>query len=547
MEARWSNFGQVFSDCAKEFSSEIAVSSFRNNQWECLTYTELERAVARRAKALVLAGFSQGTKIALLSATSTDSIVLLCGALVAGVTITPLDSKATEGEHSEILKRLQPKGLYVSREFLERGLNLARDLGIEKVLLIEDEVANYFSADAIVNGAQPSDLAAIFFTSGTLGAPKGVLVSYGSLLFELTSLSGLKENHKQDTIFSILPINHIYGVTAGFLYAFVCGCEYVVAHSLAPEEIGRALRDRRVTQMTAVPLLMSVMRRGISAKIQEQPPLRRRLVSLFLALGPYLPMPVRRKLFSAIHNRLGGSLARVVCGAAPLDSITERFFRAIGIPIYVGYGLTETGPVVSVNTTRKYQKGSVGQILPGVEVRIQRDNSSKKVGEIQVRGPNVMAGYFLDAEATKEAISSEGWFRTGDLGFLSGTYLYIGGRTKSLIVLGSGKKVHPEEVEVLIGNGGQFSENCVLGIPLPEQGEQVVAVVYPSEEFRKTNSDNLEKAAEEEVLRICRKLAPYKRPAKVFVSHEPLPKTTSQKVRRNEMKEWVFDRMGIES
>jgi long-chain acyl-CoA synthetase len=526
MKTRWNSLEHFLEDCARSFGKKNAFSLFEDGCWKVMDYETVLRASRERARALSRSGHGPGQRVAILSPSKIELPVQFFGTILAGAIAVPIDPKLSETEIESILKHLEPRTLIVSREFRQLGYDLRLRLGIEKLLLLEQEPQTALPGPD--PREQPKDeTAAIYYTSGTLGSAKGVMISTETFLFELTALRQLKENDENDVIFSILPMNHLYGMTGGVLYSMACGSEYVFAHSLAPQDIGFCLQERRVTQMSVVPLLLNLMRRGIQKRFSEQSLFKRTLLKLFLTVGPWLPQAARRKLFGPVHEKLGGHLRRAVSGAAPLDPATYDFFRAIGAPVFEGYGLTETGPVACVNTTRSVRKGTVGRVLPGVELKVEAGQDGK-FGEILIRGPNVMQGYYKAPELTAEVITEDGWFRTGDLGRLENGFLRITGRKKSLIVLESGKKVHAEEVEQALSTGTHFQDICVLGMPSREAGEQVVAVVHPSAEFLAAAAGSPEKAASDEVARLCRKLAPFKRPARVVVQHRAL----SQNVER---------------
>ncbi|HEY9869239.1 MAG TPA: AMP-binding protein, partial [Candidatus Obscuribacterales bacterium] len=268
---------------------------------------------------------------------------------------------------------------------------------------------------------------------------------------------------------------------------------------------------------------------------------------VLLALSGLVPSRnIRRLLFPAIHRKLGGRLRGFVSGGAPLDIEVARFFDRIGIPVYQGYGLTETGPIISANTPRHYRLGSVGRPLPGVEVRISASNGEPEA-EILTRGPHVMDGYFGDPDLTGRVIDASGWLHTGDLGRLDADgYLYITGRVKNLIVLGAGKKVHPEEVEEVLSRAPSAKEVCVVGATcrdgLKAGTEEVCAVVVPADEIvapGSSTSAELERRVKAEFEPLLADLAPYKRPTRLIVRRDPLPRTPTLKVKRQLVASWV--------
>jgi long-chain acyl-CoA synthetase len=255
---------------------------------------------------------------------------------------------------------------------------------------------------------------------------------------------------------------------------------------------------------------------------------------------------VRRLLFNKAHKRFGGRLKNFISGGAPLDADVATFFDRLGIPIYQGYGLTETSPVVSVNTPAANKLNSVGRPMAGVRVRILNEDSKDGEGEIVTAGPHVMKGYYKRPDLTEQVIDREGWFYTGDLGRLDEDgFLFITGRLKNLIVLGSGKKVNPGEVEAVVSGSLLIKEVCVVG-RISRNGilqgtEEVCAVVVPSESLVRRLKDRLNIAEEirDDVARLTQVLAPYKRPSSIYLRFEDLPKTTMRKIKRVRVLEWL--------
>jgi long-chain acyl-CoA synthetase len=253
-----------------------------------------------------------------------------------------------------------------------------------------------------------------------------------------------------------------------------------------------------------------------------------------------------------VHKLLGGKFKNFISGGAALDPEVAVFFDRLGIPIYVGYGLTETSPVIAVNTPKARRLNSVGRPLAGVRVRILENGTPRDQGEILTAGPHVMQGYYRRDDLTEAVIDPDGWFHTGDLGRIDKDgFLYITGRSKNVIVLASGKKVNPEEVEAVISGSTLIRDVCVLGF-ISQDGlmrgtEEVCVVVVPSETLVGKTKDKFEIAEEikEEISRLSETLASYKRPSKVYVRFEDLPKTTTRKVKRAVLLEWLAGQQGV--
>ncbi len=258
-------------------------------------------------------------------------------------------------------------------------------------------------------------------------------------------------------------------------------------------------------------------------------------------IAKYIPsVKIKKLLFSKIHKNFGGSFKGAISGGAPLDIEVGNFFDRIGIQIYQGYGLSETSPVVSVNVDKVRDMASVGPPLKSFEVKID-----KQTGELQLRGPAVMKGYHNQPELTASVIDEDGWLHTGDIAKLDKKgHIHITGRIKNMIVLSGGKKVFPEEVEAVLEKSNLFAEVCVMGISRTSGSkdgtEEIVAIIVPRPEIiSKYQTDELDKIIKDEVKMLCTRLTPYKRPINIIVHKEELPKTSTRKLKRNDIKELV--------
>ena len=249
----------------------------------------------------------------------------------------------------------------------------------------------------------------------------------------------------------------------------------------------------------------------------------------------------RKKLFPSIHRKFGGKFRGCLSGGAPLDIEIAKFLQTIGIRIYEGYGLSEASPVVSLNTEEATKLGSVGKTIPGVEAKID-----KETGELLVKGDNIMKGYYNNPELTAEVIDSDGWLHTGDIAEIDKDgFIFITGRIKNMIVLNGGKKVFPEEVEAILSQSEMFQEVCVLSVKRTggqkDGTEDVAAVIVPKAEIFEQYQDEkeLEQIIRNEVKQLSQQLSVFKRPAKVIVSKENLPRTATSKIKRREVKAMI--------
>ena len=516
-----------------------ALTIFEGGGWRGLSYGELRRHVEVLSSYLIAKGVAPGDRIAVLSESRPQWGVALFAVIRAGAVAVPLDVKLTVPELAAIVSDASPRILFVSSAQAETAERLRAMLpSLGDVVPLDDAEAAGWPEVFPARERHRDETAIITYTSGTTGTPKGVMTTFGNLLFQVEATQELYRLGPRDVSVSLLPLNHLLELVYGFLAVLYSGGTVCYASTLYPQEIARIMREQKVTRMVVVPLFLKLLKEGIEREVEQASAWRRRYFRAALALARWLPRPLKRLTFGAVHRRFGGALKEFVSGGAALGTEVAWFFHRLGLPVYQGYGLTETIPGISVNTPGHNRIGSVGRPLPGVEVRILKGSPEEDAGEIITRGPHVMRGYYLQEELTKEVLDADGWLHTGDLGWMdSDGPLHISGQSKSLIVLAGGKNVVPEEVEGVLAQGLSIKEACVVGRRATEgllRGtEQVWVMVVPAE------ADANEGELREEVERLGQRLAPYKRPVIVVISPDDLPKTATLKVKRALVHQWL--------
>ena len=520
---------------------------------ERYTYHELDHASGRLAAEFTELGIRSNDRIVILSESRPRWAIAFFATVRAGAVVVPLDVRMTSSELFAVLAQVKPKLIIVSRqqecsvsEFVARCDDDIHIMSIEPT----DASPAYASIDVPNQDAihpcvlrQENDAAVITFTSGTTGSSKGVVTTYGNLLHEIRSFRSVLKNDSHSTTVSILPLSHLFELTAGFLGVLYGGGRICFCDSLMPQDIVAAMQEQEITCMVTVPLFLKLVAASIQREVAKLAPRHQKIFSLARRLSPHLPMSWRRKIFARVHERFGGKLEYFVSGGAPLDADTQQFFDSVGLPVYQGYGLAETSPVIATNGPDSNRPGSVGKPLPGVEVAIDERNGH----EILTRGPHVMRGYLGDVIATEKMIDSDGWLHTGDVGYIDDDgFLFISGRQKNIIVLGSGKKVQPEEIEDLLFEHPLIQEGCVIGTiaskGLLAGSEEVCAVAVASEDAKRQFADRLADIQNEVravIEQRARCLSPCKRPTRIVLRSEPLPRTSSRKVRRQNLREWI--------
>lgn len=374
----------------------------------------------------------------------------------------------------------------------------------------------------------PQDTAVVLYTSGTTGRSKGAMLSHGNIVSNI--MAATAHFNVDDTIhtLSFLPINHVFEQVCGVLLPLSLGGRVSFCESL--KKLGENLTEVKPTFFLAVPAVYRMILDRIMKNIGAT------TLSQFL-----FSFPVTRPLVTAKIRKTFGCHTYFISGGAALDPAIASGFERLGLSIFQGYGITETSPIIAAESPGRKRPGTVGHLLPGVEVRIDEPND-ERVGEILVKGPNVMLGYYNNPQATTEVLV-DGWYRTGDLGRLSPDgYLSICGRVKNLIVTPNGKNVYPEEVENELINSPYIAEVMVYGHKVGPSAEEVHALIYPNQEaiddYARSNSKGImtERDVEEllrsEVLAACSGLADYKRVRKFTIREDEFPKTTTRKIKR---------------
>ena len=378
-------------------------------------------------------------------------------------------------------------------------------------------------------------MASIVFTSGTTSLSKAVMLSQKNIISNINGLNKVEKMYSTDTNIAFLPFHHTFGST-GMLFFLSNGTRNVFCDGL--RHIQENLKEYKVTVFVCVPLLIEAMYKKIEAGIEKKG--KTKLVKIAKVLCKILlkfGIDIRKKVFKEIYDELGGEIRFVISGASSLDKKVAKGFNDFGILAVQGYGLTETAPVLTAENKKVIRYGSIGYPLPGVEIKIDNPNE-EGIGEIIARGPNVMLGYYEDEKATNEVIK-DGWFHTGDLAYMDKDgIIFIAGRKKNVIVLKNGKNVYPEEIEVLINNLPYVAESMVYGEEKDDDLLVSVKIVYNKEyveeKYPNITEEELREIVWKDIKEINTKLPKYKYMKKLVLTDEPMIKTTTQKVKRQE-------------
>ena len=548
-----------------------------------LSFAELGDRAAGLASRFLSAGLVRGDRIAVLSENRPEWCVSYLGIVANGFVVVPLDTSLDEAGLERNLKASGCKAVCSSSKQIGRRPILSdpakrREAGLVLVLDF-DLPAEASPAGAAVHHASagpgleswalaassaadprlplPGEIGAyadavVFFTSGTTGLAKGIVLSHRAVLENVNAARMSLIVDETDVFVALLPLHHTYAATCSFLSGVEAACTIAVVDRIAPTAVLRAIRECGVTFVIGVPLLFDKLRSGIEAGIATSPPLVVVYLRVLLAVSRFLTVKlgirVGRGLFGALRRKAGLQTVRLaVSGGGPLSSATADFFDAIGINLVQGYGMSENGPLISVNLPEWKDNRSVGFPVKNTEVRI-REPGPDGVGEIEARSPSLMKGYLAAPEATAEAFTADGWLRTGDLGRIDRRgFLFITGRRKNLIITEGGKNVYPEEIEGHLDESPWLKESLVVGRPARPgvKGEDVVAIVVPNYDavmaaFGAQEGWTGDRPPEayvhdlvrSEISRINKILPPYMKIVGFLVRKEEFEKTSSGKIRR---------------
>lgn len=540
----------------EDYKNRIALGIRSSHGWNELTYGGVGRLSRKIACYLIKTlEIHKGERVAILSESRPEFGTCVLASVLAGTIAVPLDIKLTKYELKSILDDCLPTVLIVSNQFLNLAKELKEEVPSIKYVICLDNTDNSQNIPSL--NTLPDDYEAkwrhrsskatalIIYTSGTTGAPKGVEISFNNMLTQLKDLSDLYHrffgNKKITSLLSILPMNHLFELTVGFSMILSWGLSVYYTKSLKPKDILSIMQEKNINFMIVVPAFLKLLKTGIEAELKAAPKHVQVMFKVMYALTKFIPSyTIRKIMFRSIHKKFGGQFYGCISGGAPLDVSVGEFFERIGIRVFQGYGLTETSPVVSVNYDKCNDIASVGRPLKSVEAKVD-----EQTGELLLRGPSVMKGYYKRPNLTAQVLEEDGWLHTGDIANIDKDgHIHITGRIKNMIVLSGGKKVFPEEVEAVLEKSDKFQEVCVFGASRTsgnkEGTEDIVAVIVPTEDFASQFcEEDLNAKVREEVKILSTHLAPYKRPVNIVVNKTPLPKTTTRKIKRKEVKELV--------
>ena len=471
--------------------------------------------------------------------------------------VVPLDKALPENEIESLILRSEVEAIFYTNKYDEIMNRLKRQGNTKIQYYISMDLKNneneFYSFEQLIEEGKklldsgntkfidaninPEEMQIMLFTSGTTSMSKAVALSHKNIVSNLMDIAATIELNEKDVMLSFLPLHHTFESTVGFLYPISKGCK--IAFCTGIRHIAENIKEYKITAMISVPALFEGIYKQVKKGIQKQG--KWETVQKGIKISNFLRkfgIDIRNKIFHEIHEKLGEDLRLFVAGGASLDPEIEKGFIDLGFCMYQGYGLTETSPVVAAEDDKYRRLGSIGKAFPSVDAKIFEPNEDG-IGELIVKAPTVMLGYYNNEEATKEAIDENGWFHTGDLARIDKDgYIFITGRKKYVIVLQNGKNIFPEELEALINKIEGIKESFVYGKPDGDDYKICAKIVYDKDLMKEIYGVEAEEEIKNtiwnEVKKINKTMPAYKYIREIITTDKELIKTTTQKIKRHE-------------
>ena len=507
-----------------------------------LTYKEAEEKVKEVSSWFLSLGVKKGDKIIVSGKNSVAWAVTYIAVQYAGCTVVPLDSSLHDEDFIKFAKFSDSVVLVADNDRMKKVAGSLPMLGYASL----EENGTYPS---IMTLSAPyrdghvmteDDVAAILFTSGTTGTPKGVMLTNKNIVSDIFISQANMNIYPSDVFYAILPIHHAYTMLAVFMEGLGAGASVVFGKKLVVSQMLKELKEAKVTMFLGVPMIFNKLYAGLLAGVRKKGAVVYGLIRFLMGISGFLKkafgLKVGKKMFGFLLKNLSLENCRIcICGGGPLPSSTFQGFNELGLDFVQGYGLTETSPITHLNPIYAFKVESVGKNVAMTEAKIV-DADSEGNGVIYIKGPQVMKGYYKNQEATDEILDKDGWINTGDVGHIdSEGYLYLTGRAKSIIVTDGGKNVFPEEIEDKFQLYDDIEQICIIGYVKDKalKAEGIRAIIYPSKNVRETmKDDEIQKKMEGIISDVNKNLQAYKKISMVTVAKEPLEMTSTKKIKR---------------
>lgn len=448
-------------------------------------------------------------------------------------TAVNIDGSYEEEQVAYVLKDSKPKYLFTSEKNYGTAVK-AKEVSKSDVTIIKFEdisiLEGFVPEESGIKSPEEDKVIVILYTSGTTGDPKGVMLTFGNIMSNMDAIRGIEIITENDRLLGVLPFHHVLPLTVTVLLPIYFGGLLVILKELSSDALKEALSKYKITVLVGVPRIWEMFHKGLKNKIDSSKVAK----NLFKVCEKIGSTTLSRIIFKKVQDGFGGNIRYFVSGGAKIDAEIIKDFKTLGFTMLEGYGLTETSPIIAFNRPNNIKLGTVGEVIPGVKVKIADD------GEILAAGANIMKGYYEKPEATAEAIDKDGWFHTGDLGFFDGEHLTITGRKKEMIVLSNGKNINPGDIEIELqkASGGVIKEVAVI-----ENNNHLMALIFPDFDMAKIKGIvNIKEDLKWKIIDGYNSNAPkYRKILETKIISKELPKTKLGKIQRFKLKDFLKD------
>ena len=554
------NYREMIEYSVKNYANNVAYKykkdgNLKNVEYVEKTYEQAGKDIKAFSTELLNKGL-ENKKIVLIGNNRYEWCISYLAVTSGNMIIVPLDKALPDNEIENLVTRSEAEVAIFDKKYIDVMKKLKNENETKLKMLIcmdnvkDNEVERFSSLlqkgqELVKNGdnryekikIDEEKMSIMLFTSGTTNIPKAVMLSQKNICANLSDFASWVKLYPKDTLLSFLPIHHTFECTVTFLYGFYSGCTVAFCDGL--KHIQKNLAEYKISVFVAVPLVLETMYKKIKKAIEEKG--KTKLINKMTKISNGLlkcKIDLRKIIFKQILDNLGGNIRLVLYGAAPMNKETIEAFNNFGVELVQGYGLTETSPVIAAETDKEKKPGSVGIVLPSLNAKIDNPDQNGE-GEILVKGPSVMLGYYNNEEENKKAFK-DGWFKTGDYGYIDENgFMYVTGRKKDIIVLKNGKNVYPQEIEFLINKIPYVTESLVYQREKDKTDTMLCAkIVYDNDLIKENLGEKTEKEYKEiiweEIKEINKNLPVFKHIKNITITTTPLIKTTTQKVKRYE-------------
>ncbi|TVR30788.1 MAG: long-chain fatty acid--CoA ligase [Spirochaetaceae bacterium] len=545
----WPTLAELFTISAERFPDRQCYTVYDPERIS-MTFREAQQIILRVANFLRSVKIDHGDKVAVSGKNSPEWAIAYMATLFAGATVVPIDYQLKDAEIERLLSVSGARVLFVDEERFEHfRARKAAPRGVFSLSSNQEPYIYHLEAkrDYKIKPAAEDDLAAILFTSGTTGRPKGVMLTHANFVSDCLLAQANLSIYHTDIFYALLPLHHSYCMLAVFIESMSVGAELVFGKRMVIKQILHDLKEARVSMFLGVPMLFNKVLNGIMRGVREKGIIVYAVIRFLMGLSGLIKKlsgkNPGKKIFHSVLDKASLATVRIcISGGGPLAPSVFRRYNQLGIDFVQGYGLTETAPILTLNPKDHYKETSVGRVIPEVDMKII-DPDERGAGEIVVKGPMVMQGYYNMPEETAEVFTDDGYFKTGDIGYLdSENYLYLTGRAKNLIVTEGGKNVYPEEIENNFQLYDEVEQIMVRGYQDDPHSkvEQIEALIYPSQELFEQQLQRgeagrkaIEERINEVVAEVNHQMTPYQRINRVVLLDEPMEMTTTKKIKRH--------------